>query len=323
MKKLSTIKGASISVLAAVVMFIVVILASSAFLPADIYESTDYYILIIFLEGIPLGLGVGLYLVLTKQKLKDIIVFSRPQAQANKKYMSILILLAAVMAIVGRGFVGALQIGWITLLEKIGLTTSIAQLPPIDNIVGLVYGIIGVAVMPAILEELIFRGILQKGLLRNTKPKIAILISSIFFMLMHLSVESISYTFVLGCLLGYMAYASGTIVPSIVFHFVNNAFSVLALYILTLGDFFNLQDEVAYDFTQMEWAESLGIGIGVMISFTLLALACYGYIKVAKAPPENPYLKSMNKACKTLLIIAGSLMLFVMVLITVLNNINI
>ena len=135
-------------------------------------------------------------------------------------------------------------------LDKIGFAVAEVDFPPIDSMPIFLVAMIGIALTPAIFEEILFRGILQKGLLRSIKPKTAIVVSSLMFMLMHLSVESLVFTFVCGLLLGFMAYKSGSIVPSMAFHFVNNAFAVVGLYVAELTGNTNI-DEIASGIDQV------------------------------------------------------------------------
>ena len=53
------------------------------------------------------------------------------------------------------------------------------------------------AVLPAVVEELLFRGIIFKGLLTRFKPVVAIVLGALFFMLMHGSLQQTLYQFVL------------------------------------------------------------------------------------------------------------------------------
>lgn len=99
-----------------------------------------------------------------------------------------------------------------------------------DNIGRLIVGIFIMAVLPAIAEELLFRGIILKGLLKKFKPLVAILISAFLFMLMHGSLQQTVYQFILGIIFGYIAYASGSIIYSMLTHFFNNALVLILAY---------------------------------------------------------------------------------------------
>lgn len=82
------------------------------------------------------------------------------------------------------------------------------------------------AVLPAICEEIAFRGFVFGGLLEGKGIVRAVVVSSLFFGLSHgLLQQSITAT-LMGVLLGYLAYRSGGVLTSIAFHAVHNALSM-------------------------------------------------------------------------------------------------
>lgn len=95
------------------------------------------------------------------------------------------------------------------------------------------------ALLPAIAEELFFRGALQKTLLRlSGKPWLAILISSLIFGLLHGTFFKLLPIFTLGLLLGTVYYVTRNLWYTITIHFLNNAFAVLSVYYAGQNNFF-------------------------------------------------------------------------------------
>lgn len=92
---------------------------------------------------------------------------------------------------------------------------------------GLFLGIFLMAVLPAISEELIFRGIVQKAMLKNYKPVTAIIFTAIIFTLFHGSLQQTLFQFILGICLGYVAFMGGNLIYSIILHFINNTLIIL------------------------------------------------------------------------------------------------
>ncbi|GHM99502.1 hypothetical protein WSM22_09920 [Cytophagales bacterium WSM2-2] len=89
-----------------------------------------------------------------------------------------------------------------------------------------------IAILPAIGEELVFRGMLQTHLLRATKnPHVAIWVSAILFSAFHLQFFGFVPRMLLGALFGYLYYWSGSLLMPAFAHFVNNGFSVVMLYL--------------------------------------------------------------------------------------------
>ena len=97
-----------------------------------------------------------------------------------------------------------------------------------DTIWDLFYTILVVAVVPAIGEELLFRGYLQQ---KNANwlgnPHTAILITAFLFSAIHFHFQGIIPRFLLGVLLGYLFYWSNSLWLPILAHFVNNAQAVI------------------------------------------------------------------------------------------------
>lgn len=95
----------------------------------------------------------------------------------------------------------------------------------------LLINIVIVAVIPALGEELMFRGVLQKIFIRWTKNTfIGVLITSLAFAVMHMQFLSVLPRFVLGMVLGYMFVWTRSLWMPILAHFVNNALAVIYYY---------------------------------------------------------------------------------------------
>jgi len=85
-------------------------------------------------------------------------------------------------------------------------------------------------VMPAIVEELFFRGALQ-GLLRPCGSEVAIFGPALLFALLHLDPIQGLTALVCGVFLGWLAERSGSILPGMLLHFTNNCLAFLSLYL--------------------------------------------------------------------------------------------
>jgi ABC-2 type transport system permease protein/sodium transport system permease protein len=93
------------------------------------------------------------------------------------------------------------------------------------------------AVLPAVLEELFFRGYLFSALLTASRPRTAILTSAILFGIFHLvtagglAVERLAPSTLLGIVLGWICWKCGSVVPGVLLHAVHNSLLVsLGLY---------------------------------------------------------------------------------------------
>jgi len=94
------------------------------------------------------------------------------------------------------------------------------------------------ALLPAIGEELFFRGSLQKALLRlNRKPWLSIIISSLVFALLHGTFFKIIPIFTLGLSLGIIYHVTRNLWYTIIIHFLNNALAVASVYYADRSEF--------------------------------------------------------------------------------------
>lgn len=119
----------------------------------------------------------------------------------------------------------------ITRMEEnaAALTEKMLQ---VTTIGGLLFNLFVIALIPAIGEELTFRGLLQQSLTRGMKnPHVAIILSAAIFSFIHFQFMGFLPRMFLGILLGYMFYVSGSLWTSITMHFVNNGTAVVLYYL--------------------------------------------------------------------------------------------
>ncbi|MBO2010396.1 CPBP family intramembrane glutamic endopeptidase [Hymenobacter negativus] len=98
-------------------------------------------------------------------------------------------------------------------------------------------GVVVIALVPAISEELVFRGVIQKNLVRWFSPHVGVWLGAALFSAIHFQFFGFVPRFVLGLILGYLYLWSGNILVSMAAHFTQNAFQLLILYIAQRGQF--------------------------------------------------------------------------------------
>ena len=94
---------------------------------------------------------------------------------------------------------------------------------------GLAIAVLVFALVPAVCEEFAFRGFILSGLEQQHRTRSAILISALMFGFLHVLLSLFQQLFnatLLGIVLGLLAVRSKSILPGIVFHFLNNALAV-------------------------------------------------------------------------------------------------
>ncbi len=117
-----------------------------------------------------------------------------------------------------------------TAAALIKLITS--NLSPLDFI----FTFAVIAVIPAIGEELVFRGLIQTEFIRAVKnPHVAILITSILFSGIHFQFMGFVPRLLMGMYLGYLYFWSGNLWIPVLAHFFNNGLQVSGLYLYQKG----------------------------------------------------------------------------------------
>lgn len=118
-----------------------------------------------------------------------------------------------------------------------------------------------IAVLPALAEEIVFRGVLARSLANQKRLPIAILVSSAVFGIYHIMPAQVVATFLLGCLLSLLTLRARSIVPAVVAHFLNNAVAV----IVTRDEMSGVADAM-----QAHPVALLGITVGMLTSGLVL-----------------------------------------------------
>jgi sodium transport system permease protein len=117
----------------------------------------------------------------------------------------------------------------ISSVIKASLAQVMAQAP------GLGTSLVVFALIPAICEEFAFRGFILSGLEHQHRTRSAILLSALMFGFLHVLLSLFQQLFnatLLGVVLGLLAVRSRSIVPGIVFHFLNNALAIALSYVV-------------------------------------------------------------------------------------------
>ena len=104
---------------------------------------------------------------------------------------------------------------------------------PLDGIGHLILFSVTFALIPAICEELFFRGVLNSST-DGVKPVFAAIAISLCFALYHCSLAQLLYQLIYGVGLFLLVKASGSVIPAIISHFINN-FAVILLEYLKIS----------------------------------------------------------------------------------------
>ncbi|MDE6411680.1 MAG: CPBP family intramembrane metalloprotease [Clostridia bacterium] len=147
-------------------------------------------------------------------------------------------------------------------LSKIGYHGSGVNVPSLDGW-NLLPAILVIAVLPAILEETLFRGILSRNMHASGWGLVpTIFVTGALFSIYHGNPEQTLYQFASGVCLSFVAVKSGSIFPTVVAHFLNNAL-ILIFEATGFG---------------ASWTMSLGVFIALIVLSSLLFLGALAFL---------------------------------------------
>ena len=158
---------------------------------------------------------------------------------------------------------------WICdLLELMGLNR-----PSVDLPMQIAPLIIVASIIPAVSEELLFRGTIANALSHGTTPYWkGVLISGALFSLFHMNPAQTLHQFALGCLLAVLVYRSGSVWTAAIVHLFNNVTSVLLTFFV---------EETGFYVNYAIWIFLVGIVVS--------AIAFVGYIRTTKVNTNTAY----------------------------------
>ncbi len=210
-----------------------------------------------FLIFINIMSNVALFLFyIIYNKKSNIQVFKASKIKKEFSYKTFFIVL--VMSIVSF----ACCVMFINLLAeafaKLGYHPDNSTILPLDNFWNYLVLLFVLAVLPAFIEELIYRGVVFNGIKSRYTLIPAVLFSGFLFMIMHGSLNQSVYQFLIGIILCLIMFYTDNIVYCMVFHFVNNFIVVTLEYILTATG-----NPMVFDFG-VWWQVVLAVGIFIL-----------------------------------------------------------
>ncbi len=147
-----------------------------------------------------------------------------------------------------------------TLSDKESLISQyILLLPNVDR--GWIITLIGLALIPAVGEELMFRGYLMNLFAQKSNYHNGIAASALIFAFVHFNFSNFFYYFVLGVVMGYVYYWGRNLVFPMIIHFVNNALVVFG-YMYAISN--PVSEELNYSYTLMPY---ITLGLSLVIFY--------------------------------------------------------
>lgn len=185
---------------------------------ANLDPTFDYIIIQMYLLVIP----IAGYFLFTRNKVKDIVPHKR------LSFLSILLC-------IGIGFVLQFAVSFFSVLGNLFFENYIGEY--VDSFADYSFFLftILIAVIPAIFEELTFRGILFAGY-KKVDVKILAIVNGFLFGIFHGNLQQFMYTFPGGVIFTLLVYYSDSIYSSMIAHFSLNFSNVLLVRLLDWGE---------------------------------------------------------------------------------------
>lgn len=243
------------------------------------------------------GLLVGLFFVYNKTK--KISGFKASGLTTKTNYLNIAFCIILGIGIVYFTAPAITLVTYLISLTGINIQTGIDL--PLNTGWDFLLSLFLIGLLPAVTEELIYRGMIFKGLKKWGKWP-AILLSALAFCLMHGSVEQFTYTFLLGIVLGYIMWETNALWLCMIVHFCNNAMVLTSLFISTqTGTSTALPTAISgLDIVYAVVMLAIAVGLVVLIFYLMKKLKAKtagsaGLKTSAEIPATNTAVKAVTK----------------------------
>lgn len=141
---------------------------------------------------------------------------------------------------------------------------------------------ISVSIFAPFFEEWLCRGLILRGLIKRAGPAWAIILSALFFAIIHMNPWQALPAFIMGIIFGYVYYKTGSLKLTMLMHFTNNTLVLALSLIPSLQEMEYLKDVLS------PWA------YGIIYALAAVALIC-GLIIFKSIPQKEGYLGGCQK----------------------------
>ncbi len=129
----------------------------------------------------------------------------------------------AVTLILAGGVPFALAIGVAMCLPSMGGADAVVAVWTDSSAIESIVWVVVIGLFPGVVEEMLFRGMIQRSFRRRYSPVVAILLTSFLFALLHIDPPAMGLAFTLGLWLGVVAWRTGSIVLTVLTHLIINS----------------------------------------------------------------------------------------------------
>ncbi|HZJ56646.1 MAG TPA: type II CAAX endopeptidase family protein [Clostridia bacterium] len=218
--KQPTVLGVNLVYLGVLVLMIVAQAVLVRWLPKAT-GGMEYYWKLFVMELVLIGGPPMLYMLITRVDISRVNRFN------GIKPAEVLLIIG--MANFGYGVTIIINLVWFWVASRWG-TPAGQELPAIENGVQLLTAVLAIGVVPAVVEEFLFRGLILRGYERFG-AKMAIVMTGILFGMLHLQLMSIPSIILVGIIISYVVYRTNSIIAGMIYHFIHNSIAVVFLFI--------------------------------------------------------------------------------------------
>ncbi|NLY44050.1 MAG: CPBP family intramembrane metalloprotease [Clostridiaceae bacterium] len=252
-----TVRGANMLFLTIFLLqFVVAMAGTVVFLLMGIYDENEMTeAILLFTQLFAVLLPAVLYLKVKGVEVKQVLRL--------RSVRPLHLFLAVVVGISGQFIAQLLNLPILIILSLLGEIPDY-PIPIPRSIEELAVSLLIVAVLPAICEEIMTRGIIMKAYeIRGTKA--GIILSALFFALMHGDIKNFFGPVFFGLTFGYLVVRTDSLIPGIVAHFCNNAFALLLSF---------LQESEMYEvpFLESLWFFLIAVLVSVVLFISAILL---------------------------------------------------
>lgn len=207
------------------------------------------------------------------------ISFSATKISVKKANPITALLCAFVGIICVLGFVWLIEGCFGALFDKLKVANDGVNIP-LNNAGWLILNLLVLGVLPALAEELIFRGVIFKALQEKFSSVAAIMLSSAAFALMHQNIMQLIYPFILGSLLAFVMFKTNNLLYCMIIHMFNNFTTIIISYLQNIG-------VISLDFPLQWWGVLAAIAVAAATCAILWLVYILWNKKIAKQPKNQ------------------------------------
>ena len=206
----------------------------------------------------------------------------------NRKINKKVVLYCLIITVICLWAFTDLSSAFMAILEKCGYTSPLetgdtGKYNQITNIGEYLLSIVTVCIIPPICEETLYRGTVLNSF-RGLNKWVGIFVSGFCFMIMHGNPDQTIHQFILGIILGYIAWETRNIWVCILIHALNNFLAVTMTFILNIIASGMDISETTMPETQTTWGQ---IAVTLVFGIVLAILAVFVIIKLTKKIKEQ------------------------------------